>query len=55
MEGTTLGKLDFKTLDVSSMESVRNFAAAVKKDYPKIHVLINNGKFTLTITKTLCE
>ncbi|KAK9711467.1 short chain dehydrogenase [Popillia japonica] len=43
MEGTTLGKLDFKTLDVSSMESVRNFAAAVKKDYPKIHVLINNA------------
>ncbi|KRT86166.1 dehydrogenase, partial [Oryctes borbonicus] len=43
MEGTTSGKLDFKTLDVSSMESVRKFAAAVKKDYPRIHVLINNA------------
>ncbi|GJQ65516.1 hypothetical protein Trydic_g7617 [Trypoxylus dichotomus] len=43
MEGTTSGKLDFKTLDVSYMESVRKFAIAVKKDYPRIHVLINNA------------
>lgn len=40
----TTGTVDILSLDLKSFESVRAFATTVLQKYPKIHVLINNGK-----------
>lgn len=40
----TTGQLDVYNLDISVLDSVRNFATTVQEKYPKIHFLINNGK-----------
>lgn len=37
--------LHFETLDTGNMKSVREFAAKIKAQYPKIDLLINNGEF----------
>ncbi|XP_055703436.1 dehydrogenase/reductase SDR family member on chromosome X [Phlebotomus papatasi] len=42
-EEKTSGKLFLEQLDVGTMDSVRKFAAAIKKKYRKIHILINNA------------
>lgn len=41
--GVTSGRVSVYKLDNSSFESVREFAQNIKKDYDKIHILINNG------------
>ncbi|CAG5104242.1 Similar to DHRSX: Dehydrogenase/reductase SDR family member on chromosome X (Homo sapiens) [Cotesia congregata] len=41
--GITEGKAKVYVLDNSSLDSVKKFANDIKKDYDKIHVLINNG------------
>ncbi|KAG5880491.1 hypothetical protein JTB14_035202 [Gonioctena quinquepunctata] len=42
-EGITTGNTDVLKLDISVMESVRDFAMAVREKYPQIHYLINNA------------
>lgn len=42
--GIKTGNIEVQKLDVSSLESVREFAKIVKEKHPKIHYLINNGK-----------
>lgn len=42
--GITTGKVKVYKMDNASLESVRRFAAEIKRDYKQIHVLINNGK-----------
>lgn len=44
-EGINTGHIDAFQLDISYLDSVRNFAAEVAKKYPKIHYLINNGNY----------
>ncbi|XP_057317837.1 retinol dehydrogenase 12-like isoform X2 [Microplitis mediator] len=41
--GVTDGKTKVYVLDNSSFESVKKFSSELKKDYTKIHVLINNA------------
>ncbi|XP_037954910.1 dehydrogenase/reductase SDR family member on chromosome X-like [Teleopsis dalmanni] len=40
---TTKGKLICEQLDVGELKSVRQFAAKIQKDYPKVDILINNA------------
>lgn len=42
--GINTGKAKIYKLDNSSLQSVKQFAIEIKKDYKEIHVLINNGK-----------
>ncbi|CAH1160173.1 unnamed protein product [Phaedon cochleariae] len=42
-EGITKGKIDVMKLDISVMDSVKEFAKAVREKYPLIHYLINNA------------
>ncbi|XP_049864531.1 retinol dehydrogenase 11-like [Schistocerca gregaria] len=42
-QSVTTGDLIPLQLDLSSLASVRNFASVIIKDFPKIHVLINNA------------
>lgn len=44
-ESVKTGKAKVCKLDNASLESVRQFAAQIKKDYSKIDILINNGIF----------
>lgn len=37
------GRVVYEKCDVGDMHSVREFAARVRKNYPAIHILINNG------------
>lgn len=37
--------LHFETLDTGNLKSVREFAAKMKATYPKVDLLINNGKW----------
>ena len=37
------GKVEVKQLDLSSLESVRNFAKGIINDNVKVHILINNA------------
>lgn len=37
------GEVDFIELDLSSLESIRNFSAMIKDKYPKFNCLINNA------------
>lgn len=39
-----LQKIVYEKCDISEMTSVRNFAKNVQAKYPKINLLINNGK-----------
>ncbi|XP_076619638.1 polyprenol dehydrogenase [Colletes latitarsis] len=41
--GITTGQAKVYKLDNSSLESVKQFAAEIKKDYKQIHILINNA------------
>lgn len=41
--GVDTGKAKVYKLDNASLESVRQFAAEIKKDYKQIHILINNA------------
>lgn len=59
-KGITTGSIDVYKLDVSSLDSVKTFAKIIKGKYPKIHYLINNGKFNcnagrFTLSKTLFQ
>jgi NAD(P)-dependent dehydrogenase (short-subunit alcohol dehydrogenase family) len=38
-------------LDLESLESVRRFAKEVLKDFPKIHVLINNAGVSVPVSQ----
>jgi NAD(P)-dependent dehydrogenase (short-subunit alcohol dehydrogenase family) len=38
-------------LDLESLESVRRFAKEVLKDFPKIHVLINNAGLSVPVSE----
>lgn len=42
-EGITKGNIEVYQLDISVSESIRKFAAAVRKDHDKIDYLINNA------------
>ncbi|CAD6207187.1 GSCOCG00010156001-RA-CDS [Cotesia congregata] len=46
--GITEGKAKVYVLDNSSLDSVKKFANDIKKDYDKIHVLINNAGVMFT-------
>lgn len=37
------GRVEVRQLDLSSLTSVRNFVAGIKKDNIKVHILINNA------------
>ncbi|EFN84835.1 retinol dehydrogenase 12 [Harpegnathos saltator] len=41
--GVTNGRVKVYELDNSSLESVREFAERIKKEYTKVHILINNA------------
>ena len=41
--GISTGKLKVYKMDNASLESVKRFAAEIKRDYKEIHVLINNA------------
>lgn len=41
--GIKTGEISIYKLDTSSLESVRLFAQAVKQDFDKIDLLVNNG------------
>ncbi|KAJ8927134.1 hypothetical protein NQ314_020407 [Rhamnusium bicolor] len=42
-ENITKGKIEVLKLDISIMDSVKQFSTTVKENYPKIHYLINNA------------
>lgn len=42
--GIKTGQAKVYKLDNASLDSVKQFAAEIKRDYKQIHVLINNGK-----------
>ena len=42
------GKIEVMQLDLGDLESVRNFAAAFKKSYQKLDVLLNNAGIMMT-------
>lgn len=42
--GVNTGQAKIYNLDNSSLQSVKQFATEIKKDYKQIHILINNGK-----------
>lgn len=42
------GKIKVMQLDLGDLESVRNFASEFKKDYKKLHVLMNNAGIMMT-------
>lgn len=43
-DGITTGSVEVHSLDVGSLESVKKFGKIITEKYPKINVLINNGK-----------
>ena len=42
------GEVDFRDLDLASLESVREFAAGATADHPRIDVLVNNAGVMMT-------
>lgn len=52
-ESLTKERVFYEQCDTGDMESVRDFAKKVQKQFPAVHVLINNGeifcKFPLEI------
>lgn len=44
----TEGKIFYEKCDTADLESVRSFAKKVQEKFPKIHLLINNGKILLS-------
>ncbi|MFO7564533.1 MAG: oxidoreductase [Enhygromyxa sp.] len=52
-DGIERERLELRTLDLSSLASIRSFAAAVSEAHPKIDLLINNaGVMALPYSKT---
>lgn len=45
-ESLTQGKVLYEACDTGDMESVRSFAKKVQAKFPRIHLLINNGKLS---------
>jgi len=43
--GITMGHAKVYKFDNASFKSIKEFAEQIKRDYDKIHVLINNGMF----------
>src|SRR5687767_10859425 len=46
--GDQPGEVEFRDLDLASLESVREFAAGVTADRPRIDVLVNNAGVMMT-------
>jgi len=43
--GITMGHAKVCKFDNASFKSIKEFAQQIKRDYDKIHILINNGMF----------
>lgn len=43
-EGIVTGNIDVFNLNISVIDSVKEFASSVKESYSEIHYLVNNGK-----------